>query len=70
MDTVMKALAPAKVADCVFLPFATDPHKARELRGAGWRTVAGLEATDNIQKAAQHLGCSHVLENGTVNKLD
>jgi len=70
MDTVMKAVAPGKAADCVFLPFGTDPDQAGKLRGEGWRTMAGLETTENARDDAQYLGCSHVLENGTVNKLD
>jgi len=70
MDTVMKAVAPGKAADCVFLPFGTNPAQAGKLRREGWRTMAGLETTDNVHTTAQYLGCSHVLENGTVNKLD
>ena len=74
MDTVMKAVAPACESDCVFLPFGTDAVEAKKLRDEGWRTKAGLEiASENLNTAeqdAQHLGCSHVLKNGTVTKLD
>jgi len=74
MDTVMKAVEPATESDCVFLPFGTDADTAKKLRNDGWRTKAGLENTNNdtnsAEQDARHLGCSHVLQNGTVNKLD
>lgn len=70
MDTVMKAVEPAVEQDCVFLPFGTDAHQAKKLRHEGWRTKAGLENSNTSEQDARHLGCSHVLTNGTVNKLD
>lgn len=70
MDTVMKAIAPADVPDSVFLPFGTPADAAHALRAEGWRTVAELEQTNDVVHSAKHLGCSHVLQNGTVNKLD
>ncbi|MBL4692543.1 MAG: ATP phosphoribosyltransferase regulatory subunit [Magnetovibrio sp.] len=70
MDTVMKAVHPSEAPDRVFLPFGTPADVARKLRAEGWRTVAGLDNTDDALHGAQRLGCSHVLQNGTVNKLD
>ncbi|PHS79449.1 MAG: ATP phosphoribosyltransferase regulatory subunit [Rhodospirillaceae bacterium] len=70
MDTVMKAVEPASQSDCVFLPFGTDAAAAKKLRNEGWRAKAGLENTNTAEQDARHLGCSHVLQNGTVNKLD
>jgi len=70
MDTVMKAVPLGDVPDCVFLPFGTEADLARKLRNEGWRTLAGLKHSDNARQTAEQLGCSHVLESGTVNKLD
>jgi len=42
----------------IFLPLATDPEVAAQLRATGWVTVAALAATDD----AHALGCTHRLE--------
>jgi ATP phosphoribosyltransferase regulatory subunit len=44
----------------LFLPPATLPTKAAQMRGEGWVTVAALDASDD----AKTLGCGHVLKNG------
>lgn len=70
MDTVMKSVPAIARQDCLFLPFGTNAELARSMRKQGWQTMAGLENTDNAEQDARHLNCSHVLKNGTAQKLD
>lgn len=70
MDTVMQAVPDANDVETVFLPFGTPASAALALRNDGWRTKAALDQTDNAGDEARRLGCSHVLEGGTVNKLE
>ncbi len=65
MDTVLAALPEAAPARRLYLPAGTSAAKARELRGEGWVTVAGLETTpepDGDPAAeARRLDCGHLL---------
>lgn len=70
MDTVMQAVAPSDDVDTVFLPSGTPASEALALRSGGWRTMAALEKSDNVGAEARRLGCSHVLQDGTVCKLE
>lgn len=70
MDTVMCALPDAVETPSVFLPFGTPPAAAKKLRDEGWRTVQALDETNDAQGEARRLGCAHVLDNGTVRKLE
>lgn len=70
MDTVMKAVPVKDDEKTVFLPFGTPASEALALRTDGWRTKAELEKSDNAGDEARRLGCSHVLQGGTVSKLD
>ncbi len=49
----------------LFLPFGHAPEIAAQMREAGWRTVAALDADDD----AQALGCSHILNGDTAETL-
>lgn len=70
MDTVMQATPQGEDAPRVLLPFGTAPDVARTLRNEGWRTLAQLEDT-NVDAAAEarRLGCTHLLDGGTVREL-
>ena len=70
MDTVMQAVPTKDDVETVFLPFGTPAGAALALRNDGWRTKAALDQTDNTGNEARRLGCSHVLEGATVNKLE
>jgi len=61
LDTLLKALPAAEKADCVFLPFGTNPSAGKDLRAKGWRTVQGLADVDDTRTEAARLGCSHIL---------
>lgn len=56
-DPLINAGFGAKVRDQIFLPLGHDQAAAKQLREAGWRTVAALSDKDQ----AQALGCSHIL---------
>ncbi|MEO6153559.1 MAG: ATP phosphoribosyltransferase regulatory subunit [Croceibacterium sp.] len=62
VETV-KAAEPGREA--VFLPLGHDRAAAAALRSAGRRTVAALDAHDD----ARLLGCSHILGEGTLNRI-
>ncbi len=70
MDMVMQAVPTKDDVETVFLPFNTPASEALALRNDGWRTKAALDQTDNAGDEARRHGCSHVLEGGTVNKLE
>lgn len=64
METVLRALPDPRPVEKLFLPFGTPVDRARELRRAGWITVAGLAATEDIKAEARRLRCSHALIDG------
>ena len=45
----------------VYLPHGTDPERGRELRAAGWATLAGLDVAADPKAEAKRLACSHLL---------
>ena len=61
-DTILRTLPHAGALARLLLPFGADSARARELREAGWITVAALEPVGNWRAEARRLGCSHVLE--------
>ncbi|HWK46065.1 MAG TPA: ATP phosphoribosyltransferase regulatory subunit [Stellaceae bacterium] len=68
-DTVIKA-APKPIAGRrVLLPIEVSPAAARELRSAGWITVAALAAVADPVVEARRLGCGHVLLDGKLREL-
>ncbi len=50
----------------LYLPYGTSPAQGARMRAEGWRTVSGLEPTDDSDSAARTLGCSHLLQNTEV----
>jgi ATP phosphoribosyltransferase regulatory subunit len=70
MDTVLRGVAaPARPAR-LFLPQGSDPEASRSLRDQGWSTVSDLEAAADPAAEARRLGCSHVLIEGQVQKIE
>ena len=61
MDTVLRALPEAEPRRRLYLPHGTAPARGRELRAAGWATLAGLEAATDPKAEARRLACSHLL---------
>ncbi len=72
MDSVLRALpAPDDTGRRLFLPSGTDRVTARRLRHEGWITVMDLNETATGAAAeAARLGCTHILAEGVVEKLE
>jgi ATP phosphoribosyltransferase regulatory subunit len=60
------AILPAAPADAaprrVYLAVGVKPAEAAKLRAAGWITVAGLQAADDLGVEARRLGCHYVMQ--------
>lgn len=69
LDTLLRAVPEAAPGESVFLPFGTPPEAGHKLRADGWRTVAGLMATDDDGAEAERLNCTHLLRNGEPQEL-
>jgi ATP phosphoribosyltransferase regulatory subunit len=69
MDTVLRALPEAEPPRQVYLPHGSEPARGRELRAAGWATLAGLEAASDPKAEARRLACSHLLTPKGVEEL-
>ena len=69
MDTVLRALPPARRPARLFLPAGTETERGRALRAAGWVTVAGLDVAVEPETEARRLACSHLLLDGQVAEL-
>lgn len=68
-DTILQAVpAPARPRR-IFLPIGTPLAEARRLRQEGWITVAALGRVGDANGEARRLGCSHVLERGTLKEV-
>ena len=61
MDTVLRALPAAGPLRRLYLPGGVDPAQARDLRAAGWITLAGLEVAADPKAEARRLACTHLL---------
>jgi ATP phosphoribosyltransferase regulatory subunit len=64
MDSVMRAVPAAAPDRYLYLPHGTTAAEAQNLRGKGWRTIQGLEATGDDEAEARRLGCRHMLRGG------
>jgi ATP phosphoribosyltransferase regulatory subunit len=69
MDTVLRALPKAEQPARLYLPAGTAPARARELRAAGWITLAGLEAVADGKAEGRRLACSHILTDERIEEL-
>ena len=69
LDSLMRALPQAPRGQCIFVPYGTAPEAGRTLRADGWRTIAGLAATDDDAAEAGRLNCTHILRDGKPNPL-
>jgi ATP phosphoribosyltransferase involved in histidine biosynthesis len=66
MEPVLAALPMPPPALKLLLP-ADAPHEAgRRLRREGWTVIAALDAVADLAAEARRLGCSHILDGGTV----
>ncbi|TNE34997.1 MAG: ATP phosphoribosyltransferase regulatory subunit [Alphaproteobacteria bacterium] len=69
LDSLMRAV-PRKAQDNrLYIPFGTARSRGREMRDAGWITVAGLKAETDIAAEAKRLHCGHFLGANGVEKL-
>lgn len=59
MDSIAPALPTPPAARRVFLPLGTAHDAAERLRGDGWTTIAGLDATTDDGAEARRLRCAH-----------
>ncbi|RMD90626.1 MAG: ATP phosphoribosyltransferase regulatory subunit [Alphaproteobacteria bacterium] len=72
LDSLIRAVPAPQAVRRLYCPFGTGPERAAHLRGEGWRTIAGLAATDDPEGEARRLGCTHILDRdtGQVRALD
>jgi ATP phosphoribosyltransferase regulatory subunit len=69
-DPILGRLTPPAPPRRLFVPLAGMRERARELREAGWITVAALAPIADSRAEARRLGCSHVLEEGGPEPID
>ncbi len=69
MDTVLRALPEAETQAKLYLPPDTDPARGRDLRAAGWVTLAGLDDRADPETEARRLGCSHRLNGDQIEEV-
>ncbi len=69
MDAVLASRPQPSPRRRVFLPQDAAPAHARRLREDGWIAVQGLERTDDADRAALALGCTHVFAGGAIRAL-
>jgi ATP phosphoribosyltransferase regulatory subunit len=70
MDSVLRALPKPRPGRRIYLPPDCAPARARDLRADAWVTLAGLDESLNARAEAARLGCSHVLLNDRIEKLE
>jgi len=68
LDSLLRAVPPPANDKLLYLPADTAIAEARRLRQEGWRTVQGLEPAADLGSEARRLGCSHILQAGSVEK--
>jgi ATP phosphoribosyltransferase regulatory subunit len=61
-DTILQTLPSSLARRRLLLPLGTDRVRARQLREAGWVTVAALEPAEDWRAEARRLGCAYVSE--------
>ncbi len=70
MDSLLRALPPARAPARLYLPAGSDPAVAKALRAEGWVTIAGLDPAAAPDSEARRLGCGHLLRDGRVEALE
>ncbi len=70
MDSVLRALPKLDSGRRLYLPPGCAPERARSLRSEGWITLAGLDENAVVEAEAARLGCSHILLNDRIEKLE
>jgi ATP phosphoribosyltransferase regulatory subunit len=66
MDTVLQAVPDREESRRVFLPFGESAQTGRQLRAAGWTTIAGLTEKADVRAEARRMKCSHIWLDGKV----
>jgi ATP phosphoribosyltransferase regulatory subunit len=69
MDTLLRSVGGPSTPRRVFLPLGTPVQAGRELRAAGYVTVAGLAPVEDAAAEAARLDCGYVLEGTTARPL-
>lgn len=70
LDSIMRALPAAEAGPSLYLPVGTPRDEARRLRADGWVAVQGLDRAPDDATEALRLGCTHLWQNGRIEKLD
>lgn len=70
VDTIIRTVSEPAAGRRVFLPSGTGAAEARDLRAAGWATVAGLEKVSDALAEARRLKCTHLLVDGDVRPVE
>ena len=65
-DSILRALPEPEQTPRLFLPAECAEAQARDLRGQGWITVAGLDDGADARAEARRLACSHALIDGQI----
>jgi ATP phosphoribosyltransferase regulatory subunit len=68
-DAVLRAAGPRAGRPTVFVPYGAPAGTARQLRGAGYATLAGLGEMPDDPSEAARLGCTHVLVGGEAREV-
>jgi ATP phosphoribosyltransferase regulatory subunit len=64
-DAVLRAAAPRKARQRLYVPLGADQDEATRMRRLGYATIAALAADDDAEAEARRLQCSHILRNGS-----
>jgi ATP phosphoribosyltransferase regulatory subunit len=70
LEALLQAVPGASPPPRVFVPCGTDRDVRQRLHGDGWRTISGLLHASDVRAEARRLGCTHLLEGGSVHPLD
>ena len=69
MDGLLSVSTKQELSVCVYIPFGTDRKTIVDLQAEGYRTKVSLSDGNDIFKEAGRLGCSHVLAEGSVQRV-
>jgi ATP phosphoribosyltransferase regulatory subunit len=69
MDTVLRALPEPGPPRRLYLPAGIDPAQGRDLRTAGWITLADLDTAADPEAEARRLACTHLLSEKGIEEL-
>ena len=64
LDTLLRAVRPAKPRPHLYLPAGTPRRIAAAWRAKGWATIGGFDSGEDDRAEARRLGCTHLLQAG------